>query len=431
MNILKKKILLPGILLILFAAFFPGGASLALEDQEGIHSWSDDEIKVLRSLWIESLAPLPKDPSNKYADDPQAIELGRRFFSDNRFSGNLKVSCSTCHPNNTNFADNLPLAHGLGTTNRRTMPIIGVAYNTWFFWDGRKDSPWSQALGPFESPVEHGFTRTLCASIILKHYRREYEELFGQLPKFSKRDLPPLAKPSVDEPASLKAWVNLLPEKKDAINRIYANMGKAIGAFMRTILPSPSRFDRYVKALVENNKEAAENAFSRDEARGLRLFIGRAKCINCHTGPLFTNGDFHNIRVPQPPKLPPDRGRADGVAKVLADEFNCLSRYSDAKPGDCGELRFIDTDTEKYSGAFKTPTLRNVAERAPYMHAGQLKTLHDVIEFYKNLPPAQRSPELEHFDFNDEEIHQLEAFLQTLSAPLMVDGKLQEPEVNQ
>lgn len=302
------------------------------------------------------------------------------------------------------------------------MPLIGIAYNTWFFWDGRKDSAWSQALGPFESPVEHGFTRTLCAQVIIDHYKNDYEAIFGPLPDFSKRDLPSLAKPALDEPVSLKAWITMPSDVKDGVNRIYANMGKTIAAFMRTIIPAPSRFDHYVKALVERNEKSAKEMLTSDEVKGLRLFIGKAQCLNCHTGPLFTNGDFHNISVPQPGELPPDKGRAEGIAQVLADEFNCLSDYSDAQRHDCGELRFIDTDTDKYIGAFKTPTLRNVAERAPYMHAGQFATLHEVLEFYKNLSPGQRSPELGHFDLNDREMHQLEAFLRTLSGPLIFDS---------
>jgi cytochrome c peroxidase len=298
------------------------------------------------------------------------------------------------------------------------MPLVGAAYNTWLFWDGRKDSLWAQALGPIESPVEHGFTRTQSASIIVEHYKKEYETIFGTLPELLKRDLPPSAKPSADEPAALKAWVSMPEEKKEAVNRIYANMGKAIAAFVQTIVPTPSRFDEYVDAVFKNDPSLMMKTMTNDEVKGLRLFIGKAKCTNCHSGPLLTNSDFHNIGVPQPKNMSPDNGRADAIVQVLADEFNCLSRYSDAERAECAELRFIDTDTYKYIGAFKTPTLRNVAERAPYMHAGQISTLGKVLEFYRDLKPDQRSGDLEHGDLNDLELKQLEAFLRTLSGPL-------------
>lgn len=118
--------------------------------------WSDDGLAQLRSLWIGSLQPLPVDPSNQYADDPRATKFGQNLFFDTRFSSNGEVACATCHQPDKLFQDGTPLAHGVGTTDRRTMTIIGTAYSPWLFWDGRKDSQWAQALGPMESPVEHG-----------------------------------------------------------------------------------------------------------------------------------------------------------------------------------------------------------------------------------------------------------------------------------
>ena len=350
----------------------------ALSWSMDLHTWNEAEKTALNSLRLGSLPPLPDDPSNKYAADPEAAAFGKKLFFDTKLSGNLKVSCATCHPENMNFADSLPLAHGIGTTTRRTMPLVGVGYNTWLFWDGRKDSLWAQALGPIESAVEHGFTRTQCASVIIEHHKDDYERVFGRLPEFTKRDLPPSAKPSLDEPAALKAWVSMAPDKKEAVNRIYANMGKAIAAFMNTIIPTPARFDEYVEAVLQDDFAVMMKTITNDEAKGMRLFIGKAKCTNCHSGPLFTNGEFHNIGVPHPDNLPVDNGRSDAIAKVLADEFNCLSSFSDAKRSQCSELRFIDTATYKYIGAFKTPTLRNVSERAPYMHAGQFPTLRKI-----------------------------------------------------
>ena len=373
-------------------------------------SWSEGEIAVLRSLWIGSLPPLPKDPSNAFADNPKARALGRKLFFDPRFSGNLKVSCATCHRPDMNFTDDLPMAHGMGSTTRRSMPLLGVAYNTWFFWDGRKDSLWSQALGPIESNVEHGFTRTACAYLISRNYRSEYEEIFGRMPDIMNA----VASPATEDITVLKAWVSMAPDKKDDVNRIYANMGKAIAAYVRTIVPGPSRFDRYVEALLHNDTAAMQASLTPGEVNGLRLFIGKAKCTNCHNGPLFTNSDFHNTGVPTPAKMPFDRGRAEGIRKVLSDEFSCCSRCSDAGPQDCAELRYLDVDTEKYVGAFKTPTLRNVAERAPYMHAGQFASLKEVLEFYRR----SKSHELGHSGLSDAELSELEAFLRTLTGPV-------------
>ena len=407
----KSAVLAMSIMAILFSV-----TSINAMD---LHIWNDNEKAILQSLWIGNLPPLPPDPSNKYADDPKAAALGKRLFFDSRFSGNLKVSCATCHPVNENFADDLPLAHGMGTTDRRTMTLVGAGYYTWLFWDGRKDSLWAQALGPLESPVEHGFTRTQSAVIISEYYQKEYNEIFPHIPdELLEYELSLIAKPSPDEPASLKKWLAIPSDTRENINQVYANMGKAIAAFVRTIVPEPSRFDRYVEAVMSNDNEGMMNTLNNSEVKGLRLFIGKAKCTNCHTGPLFTNGDFHNIGVPQPENLPPDKGRAAAIGKVLADEFNCLGKFSDAAIRDCAELRFIDTDTEKYIGAFKTPTLRNVAERPPYMHAGQISTLKKVLEFYRDLKPEQRSADLEHGDLNDLELQQLETFLRTLSSPL-------------
>lgn len=322
-----------------------------------------------------------------------------------------------------NFTDDLPVAHGMGEGTRRTMPLIGVAYNPWFFWDGRKDSLWSQALAPIENPREHGFTRTQCASVIAKYYRKDYEEVFGPMPEFLGEKLPLQAEPSSENPEGLKKWVFLPRGKRDSINRVYANMGKAIAAFVRTILPGESRFDHYVEALLKGDRKQMESLLSDDEVMGLRLFIGKARCINCHNGPLFSDGDFQVIHVPDPPGMAPDKGRADAIPKVLMDEFNCVGTYSDAPAGDCDELRFMNTNVAEYVGAFKSPTLRNVAERAPYMHAGQLATLRQVLEFYRDLKPEQRTPQLDHGNLSDIELGQIEAFLRTLTGPVRMFGQ--------
>ena len=391
-------------------------------------AWNEAEVKILRSLWIGSLSPLPEDPSNAYADNPQAADLGHAFFFDTRFSSNSTVACATCHAPAKMFNDGLPLAQGVGTTTRRTMTIIGTAYSPWLFWDGRKDSQWAQALGPMESAVEHGGTRTQYAHLIDEYYRDEYETVFGTLPDFSDRTRFPDVAGPVDNEVARTTWDAMTPADRDAVTQVYVNMGKAIAAYERLIMPGSSRFDRYVEALLNNNKNIMNASLTDDEVAGLQLFIGRAQCIKCHNGPLFTNNEFHNTGIPTGDKPFVDDGRASGVVKVLADEFNCLSQWSDADPKDCAELRFVTSAGEQLEGAFKPPTLRNVAESAPYMHAGQYATLPEVLNHYNHPPLATLGhSELEPLGLTARELMQLEAFLRSLSGPLNVTSGLLLP----
>jgi cytochrome c peroxidase len=390
--------------------------------------WTQDEITTLRGLWIGSLPPLPPDPSNKVADDPRAVALGQKLFFDTRLSSNGQVACASCHLPAQQFQDSRPLGQGVGTITRRTMPIAGTAYSPWLFWDGRKDSLWAQALGPLESPVEHGGSRGQYAHLIAQAYRAEYEALFGTLPDLSDGGRFPAAAGPVDDPAARAAWEGMAPEDREVITRIYANMGKAIAAYERKIMPGPSRFDRYVEALLNSDNAGMRAALTTDEVAGLRLFVGKAQCINCHNGPLLTNNDFHNTGVPAAPGLPEDTGRALGVRQALADEFNCLSPYSDAAEEDCGELRFAKTDDHALERQFKPPSLRDVAERAPYMHAGQYATLREVLDHYNNAPDAPHGhSELQPLGLSEQELAQLEAFLLSLSGPLATPQELLDP----
>lgn len=392
--------------------------------------WSTDQITALKGLWLGSLKPLPSDPSNAVADDPKAATLGHQLFFDSRFSANGAVSCASCHVPAKNFNDGLPLAHGVGTTARKTMTVAGTAYSPWLFWDGRKDSQWAQALGPMESPVEHGGTRTQYAHIIDDFYRAEYEALFGPLPDLSDRTRFPEKAAPVADPAARAAWEQMRPEDRQIVTRVYSNMGKAIAAYERKIMPGPSRFDRYVEALLKNDTEAMQQALTPNEVAGARLFIGKAHCINCHNTPMLTDNSFHNTGVPAAPGLPEDTGRAKGALQVLADEFNCLSQWSDARPEQCSELRFLVSDDLKLNGAFRPSTLRNIAEMAPYMHAGQFKSLREVLEHYNRAAPGPVGyTELKPLKLSERELGQLEAFLRSLSGGINAPAELLAPPI--
>ncbi len=387
--------------------------------------WTEDEIVALRNLWIGSLPALPSDPSNVYADDLEAALLGQKLFFDTRFSSNNEVSCASCHKPEIMFTDGLPLSMGVGTTDRKSMTIIGTAYSPWQFWDGRKDSQWAQALVPLESVVEHGGTRMQYAHLISNHYREEYEAIFGPLPDFSDPARFPASAGPVDDPGALVVWEGMTTSDRDLVTQVYVNMGKSIAAYERLILPAPSRFDRYVEALLNNDEQTMKTELTPDEVAGLKLFIGRADCIQCHNGPLFTNNDFHNTGVPTRAGLPLDDGRASGVIKVLNDEFNCLSQWSDANEQDCTELRFVVSEGEQLEAAFKPSTLRNIAATAPYMHAGQFASLEEVLRHY-NHPPV--SPighnELEPLGLTNREMAQIIAFLHTLSGGVAAPPEL-------
>jgi cytochrome c peroxidase len=379
--------------------------------------WTPEERETMRSLSLVALGPLPADPSNRYADDSAAARFGHSLFFDTRMSSTGAVACATCHMPDREFQDGRRLAEGVGITARRTMPIAGTAHSAWQFWDGRADSQWGQALGPLESPVEHGGDRTQYARLVATEYREAYEAVFGRLPDMA--GLPEHAGPVADT-VRAGAWKRIPAARQEEITRVYANIGKAIAAYERRIGFAQSRFDRYVEAELAGRAHTPEDSFSRDEEAGLRLFIGKASCVNCHNGSLFTDDHFHNTGVPFPATaLPPDSGRITGVRQAIAGEFSCTSRYSDAKPEDCEELRFAVTEGEELVRAYKTPSLRNVAERAPYMHAGQSATLEDVVAHYNRAPAAPFGhSELKPLRLSKDEQRQLVAFLRTLSGPL-------------
>jgi cytochrome c peroxidase len=388
--------------------------------------WSAEEAAVLASLQLSRLPSTPSDPSNRVEGRAEAAALGKRLFNDARFSRNGAVSCASCHDPEQQFQDGRPVGQGMGIGSRRAMPVAGAGYGGWFFWDGRKDSLWSQALGPLEDAVEHGGNRTRYVRLLRDNYRSEYETLFGRMPDL--RGLPDDAGP-LGTPAEQAAWAALTPERRDDVSRVYANLGKVIAAYEKTLTFGISRFDRYVEGLLAK-APGAESLLTEQEVNGLRLFIGKGQCVTCHNGPLLTDQHFHNTGVPPRDPSHPDRGRALAVSQVQKDEFNCLGPFSDAKADACQELRFIVTEDPSLEAAFKTPGLRNVALRPPYMHAGQFATLEEVIAHYLKAPRAAIGhSELSNGDgghaerarirLSAQEAKDVAAFLGTLSGPIV------------
>ena len=188
-------------------------------------------------------------------------------------------------------------------------------------------------------------------------------------------------------------------------------------AFERGIVPEETRFDRYAASLAAGTDPGPEGTLTAEELQGLRIFIGKGNCTNCHNGPLLTDNHFHNTGVPAAGSAP-DTGRAAGALAVRDDPFNCLGPYSDAAAADCAELKYMVAEGEELEGAFKPPSLRGVAQRPPYMNAGQIGTLAGAIDHYNRAPEAQVGhSELDPLSLTSEEIAALEAFLRTLDGP--------------
>jgi cytochrome c peroxidase len=384
MHRLQVTLALSVVLAALGASY--GGSLQAATPSGGVsRGWSAEDLAVLTSLHLGELPDAPDDPSNAWDSSAAAAVLGKLLFFDPRFSRNGTVSCSSCHDPQRQFQDDRQVGEGVGVGSRRTMPIVAAGYSPWLFWDGRKDSLWSQALGPLEDPLEHGGNRLRHARLIQGHYSQPYADLFGPLPDLS--GLPDDAGP-LGSAAEQEAWQAMDPAARDAVSRVFANLGKAVAAYERSLKHEPSRLDRYIEQQLRGGASAGPAALTPQEVRGLRLFIGKADCVSCHNGPLFTDQQFHNTGVPPRDARRPNQGRAAATARVRSDEFNCLGRYSDASPAQCEELRFLAEGDPQLEGAFRTPGLRAVALRPPYMHAGQFASLERVVQHYVRAPQA-------------------------------------------
>ncbi|MFI4948821.1 MAG: cytochrome-c peroxidase [Alphaproteobacteria bacterium] len=335
----------------------------------------------------------PPAPTNAVANSARAASLGQFLFFDARLSANGEIACATCHQPAHGFTDGQTVAKGLAPGRRHTPSLLNTAFNRWFFWDGRADSLWSQALQPLEGARELGGDRLHIAHLIAADpaLAIAYRQVFGQLPPLAdEARFPPHARPDPDSQSPLaRSWEAMTPADRAAIDRVFSNLGKATEAYVRKLISGPSPFDTYVEGLRTGDpgKQAVLSPAAR---RGLKLFVGPAHCAACHTGPAFSDGEFHNLGLPLLPGEVPDPGRAAGIALARADIFNEAGPFSD-EPSETikRRLQFLPSPRSQL-GAFKTPSLRNVATTAPYMHDGRFATLPQVLEFYAQGPAASR-----------------------------------------
>lgn len=303
------------------------------------------------------------------------VELGRQLYFEPRLSKDATVSCATCHHPSKGWADGLPVSSGIeGKKGGRNSPtVLNRLFGTTQFWDGRAATLEEQALGPIGNPIEMGFSSADAAARLasIPGYRIQFERVFGG---------PPTA---------------------DGI-------AMAIAAFERTILSGANANDYTEAALpyraAEPDEDWTKEDFDRRERaladdsrlglsaagrRGRELFFGKAECSTCHVGANLTDELFYNLGVGfDPAKL--DQGR-EAV-----------------------------TGNPKDRGAYKTPTLRNVALTAPYMHDGSFATLRDVVEHYNRggLPDPWLSNRVRKLGLAAAEVSDVVAFLEELTGTI-------------
>jgi cytochrome c peroxidase len=385
----------------LVAASIAGlGAAAAPARRDG---FTPEEVR--RILQHSPLPAPPRDTSNARSDDPAAARLGHFLFFDPRLSGNGHLSCASCHDPERGFADGRALSEGARQGRRNTPALWNVAYNRWFFWDGRADSLWSQALKPMESPDEMAGSRERIFRLVRDDgdLRGAYEAVFGAFPP---------------------------KEDRASVNRVFVGVGKALAAHQRRIVSRGSPFDVFVEGLRAGDP-ARLAALSDPARRGLKIFVGRGQCRTCHAGPNFTDGEFHDIGVPPRAGLAPDTGRADGVARLQGDEFQAGGSFSDDPQSEAARsTAFLDPIAP--AGQVKTPSLRNAAATAPYMHQGQLATLRDVVRYYSTLegrrPPGPHDEKiLVPLRLDESETADLIAFLESLTGEPLPPELLRRP----
>jgi cytochrome c peroxidase len=302
------------------------------------------------------LSALPAPPIPR--DNPQTrakIELGRLLFFDKRLSRDRSTSCATCHDPDKAYSDGRARAVGIGHAilSRRAPSLLNGAYNSSQFWDGRARSLEEQALAPMLSAKEMGMAdpKALLARLQgVPEYSRRFSSVFGRA-------------------------VNLL------------DIERAIAAFERTLVTPGAAFDRY----AEGDKQALTD----QQKRGLILYIGKASCSQCHSGPNFTDNKFHSLGL-----LP---GQSD-----------------DDDPG-----HFAVTKNPADLHAFKTPSLRDATDESRFMHNGAIATLADVIEFYnQGGGRGTKSSLLFKLDLTADEKDDLLAFLHSLAGRVRGDHNL-------
>ncbi len=346
---------------------------------------------------VLQLGPWPlerrSDPGNRLSGDPFAIAFGQRLFFDSMLSSNGYVACASCHQPDRAWTDRRPRAQAIGPSRRNTPSLVNLTHQRWWGWAGASDSLWMATLRPLLDPDEMNSSPRLVARRLTLNddIACRYRRLFGwpQDP---------------DDPA------------------ILVNVAKAIAAFQETLETGRTPFDEYRDALARG-ADLPSSRYPAPARRGLRLFVGKGLCAECHSGPNFSDGRFHATGVALGIGWgPTDAGRAAalgslGKSTAVLRRTNAPSTPQENAPG----AGAVNPDAA-LRGAFRTPGLRNVAVTPPYMHDGSIDTLDAVLRRYAQVGPRAGvgvdGEPVRVAALDAHEIDDLKAFLETLTDAL-------------
>lgn len=341
---------------------------------------------------LSPLPTLPPDPTNTLADDPAAARLGQRLFFDARYSGPLsvasdlgavgeegRVSCASCHgsPSMSDDRSDPPtVSIGAGFHTRNAPSMVNSSFYRWTNWGGRFAAQWELPPIVVENGAIMNSTRLQLVHHIFDNHRAEYEAVFGpmdpaiaDLGRFPARGKPKASPTAIDGP-----WELMSATDRVVANRVFVNFGRAIQAYTRLLVSRETPFDAYAAG--------DETALSDSAIRGYQVFVGEGRCITCHFGPTLADDEFHNLGVFQAGPAYDD-GRFRDIPGLLSATLGGNGTFSDDPVVGAARLAGVtNPPPEATRGAFRTPSLRGLDFSAPYMHAGQLATLEEVIEFY-------------------------------------------------
>ncbi len=334
--------------------------------------------------------PAVRDAANRVDGQRAAIDFGARLFFEPRLSAGGDMACASCHLPPRAFQDGRPVAVGRAEGIRNTPTLLDVAQQRWFGWDGAHDSLWVASLSPLLQAGEMGQRLDTLAATV--------------------RGDPRLA-------AGYRAAFGAAPGAND--EQIAVDLAKALAAWQAALVSPRTPFDDFRDAMARGDPAAAAR-YPLAAQRGLRLFIGEARCSVCHAGPAFSNGEFADIGVPFFVPGGVDSGRHGGLQKLLASRMNRLGPHNDAGTADPRAVATRHVIVEpRHFGEFRVPGLRQLAHTAPYMHDGSLARIEDVVQHYSALNEERLHADgeriLRRLNLTPQQAADLAAFLRSLS----------------